>query len=417
MPQFIADFHIHSKYSRATSKDMDVEHIVEWAKIKGINVIGTGDFTHPLWRKELKSKLKQNTKGLYEYKGVKFILTAEVSNMYKKNGRGRRIHTILFAPDFKTADKISDEFKKRGNIISDGRPIFGFDAKDVVKISLNASEHSFVVPAHIYTPWFSVFGSMSGFDLIEECFEEQTGNIYALETGLSADPAMCWRVSALDKYSLISNSDAHSPAKLGREANVFDTELDYHAIIEAVKNKDRKRFLYTIEFFPEEGKYHYDGHRACNICFAPKQTQACGGTCPVCGKLLTVGVMNRVDQLADRPEGFMPLVATPFKSLVPLIEIISAAYGKGVASKAVRDEYQKAIGCFGNEFNVLLYASKEKLYGNLARRVANAVLNIRKGNVNRIPGYDGVYGKISLAENVKPNNTKADQGVPVNAAH
>jgi len=417
MPQFIADFHIHSKYSRATSRDMDVEHIVDWAKTKGIDVIGTGDFTHPSWRRELKAKLKKHADGLYDYKGIRFILTAEVSNMYKKNSRGRRIHTVVFAPDFETADKISDEFKKRGNIISDGRPIFGFDAKDVVKIALNASKDSFIVPAHIWTPWFSVFGSMSGFDSIEECYEEEAGNIYALETGLSADPAMCWRVSALDKYSLISNSDAHSPAKLGREANVFDTELSYRAIIDALKAKDRKRFLYTIEFFPEEGKYHYDGHRDCNVCFAPKKTRACGGICPACGKPLTIGVMNRVEQLADRPEGFIHSSATPFKSLVPLIEIISAVQGKGVASKAVKSEYQKAIDFFGNEFNVLLYANPEELFSRLGERTAEAVLNIRKGDVDVCPGYDGVYGKVGLVTNTDHDYAKDQQGEFADAPH
>ena len=396
--RFIADFHIHSKYSRATSKDMDLEHIAQWAKQKGINVIGTGDFTHPLWRRELKSKLKQNADGLYEYKGIRFILTAEVSNMYKKNGHGRRIHTILFAPDFEAADKISSELGRRGNIISDGRPIFGFDAKDIVKIALDASEHSFIVPAHCWTPWFSVFGSMSGFDSIEECFEEQSGNIYALETGLSADPGMFWRVSALDKYSLVSNSDAHSPAKLGREANVFNTDLSYYAITEALKTRDRQKFLHTIEFFPEEGKYHYDGHRLCSICFAPKQTRACGGACPVCSKPLTIGVMNRVEQLADRPEGFKPVEAVSFKSLVPLVEIISEVQGKGVASKAVQKEYQEAISALGNEFRILLYATPEELHSNLSQRAANAVLSIRNGNVRRIPGYDGVFGKIRLRE-------------------
>ncbi|TRZ49602.1 MAG: DNA helicase UvrD [Dehalococcoidia bacterium] len=414
--KFIADFHIHSKYSRATSKYMDLEYIAQWAKQKGINVIGTGDFTHPLWRRELKSKLKQNTDGLYEYKGIRFILTAEVSNMYKKNGHGRRIHTILFAPDFEAADKIGGALNKRGNVTSDGRPIFGFDVKDIVKIALDASEHSFVIPAHCWTPWFSVFGSMSGFDSIEECFEEEADNIYALETGLSADPAMCWRVSAFDKYSLVSNSDAHSPAKLGREANVFDTELSYYAITEVLKTRDRKRFLYTIEFFPEEGKYHYDGHRLCNICFAPRQTKACGGVCPACGKSLTIGVMNRVEQLADRPEGFRPVEAVPFKSLVPLVEIISETQGKGVASKAVQKEYQQAINAFGNEFSILLYASPEELYNNLSRRVAGAVLNIRNGDVDRIPGYDGVYGKIRLAGNAQPDE-QGYHGEFVNAAN
>lgn len=415
MTQFIADFHIHSKYSRATSKDMDVEHIAEWARIKGIDVVGTGDFTHPLWRKELKAKLKRNTDGMYEYKGVRFILTAEISNMYKKNSRGRRIHTILFAPDFQTADKISESLSRRGNINSDGRPIFGFDVKELVKICLDASARCMVVPAHIYTPWFSVFGSMSGFDSVEECFEEEAGNIYALETGLSADPAMCWRMSALDKYCLISNSDAHSPSKLGREANVFDAELRYGAILEALKAGDKKRFLYTIEFFPEEGKYHYDGHRACSVCFAPADTRKHNGTCPVCKKPLTIGVMNRVEQLGDRPAGYRPKSAVPFKSLVPLVEIIAAIKSKGAASQAVQKEYRRAVDMFGNEFSVLLFAKPEELYKNFDRPVADAVLNIRRGNVERKPGYDGVYGRIQ-PKNASGEDIKMNQGELAHAA-
>ena len=415
MTQFIADFHIHSKYSRATSKDMDVEHIAEWARIKGIDVVGTGDFTHPLWRKELKAKLKRNTDGMYEYKGVRFILTAEISNMYKKNSRGRRIHTILFAPDFQTADKISESLSRRGNINSDGRPIFGFDVKELVKICLDASARCMVVPAHIYTPWFSVFGSMSGFDSVEECFEEEAGNIYALETGLSADPAMCWRMSALDKYCLISNSDAHSPSKLGREANVFDAELRYGAILEALKAGDKKRFLYTIEFFPEEGKYHYDGHRACSVCFAPADTRKHNGTCPVCKKPLTIGVMNRVEQLGDRPAGYRPKSAVPFKSLVPLVEIIAAIKSKGAASQAVQKEYRRAVDMFGNEFSVLLFAKPEELYKNFDRPVADAVLNIRRGNVERKPGYDGVYGRIQ-PKNASGEDKKMNQGELAHAA-
>jgi uncharacterized protein (TIGR00375 family) len=415
MPKFIADFHVHSKYSRATSKDMDVEHIAQWAKIKGIDIVGTGDFTHPLWRKELKAKLKQNTSGMYEHKGVRFILTAEISNMYKKNSRGRRIHTILFAPDFATADKISEALSRRGNINSDGRPIFGFDVKDVVKIALDISEHSFIVPAHIFTPWFSIFGSMSGFDSVEECFEEEAGNIHALETGLSADPAMCWRISALDKYSLISNSDAHSPAKLGREANVFDTVLNYRGITEALKARDGKGLLYTIEFFPEEGKYHYDGHRACNICFAPGQTKKCSGICPVCKKPLTIGVMNRVEQLANRPEGFTPETVVPFKSLVPLVEIIAKAKGKGVASQAVQKTYMHAISVFGNEFNILLYAPAGELYSALDEPVADAIINVRQGNVSRKPGYDGVYGRIESAP-AQGVSVQPQKGELVNAA-
>lgn len=413
--RFIADFHIHSKYSRATSKDMDIQHIAAAAREKGLNVIGTGDFTHPEWLKQIKSQLTQDTKGLYEYKGVKFILTAEISNIYTKNKRCRRIHNIIFAPSIKAAEHIQRALAKRGNIKSDGRPIFGFDAKDLVKICLDISSDAMVIPAHCWTPWFSVFGSMSGFDAVEECFEEEAANIHALETGLSADPAMFWRISALDKYSLISNSDAHSPAKLGREANVFDTDLSYNAITKALKTAARKHFLYTIEFFPEEGKYHYDGHRDCNICFAPDQTRKCSGICPVCKKPLTIGVMNRVEGLADRPEGFRPKDTVPFKSLVPLVEIIAAIKGKGAASQAVQKTYRHAIGVFGNEFNILLYAPAGELYSALDEPVADAIMNVRQGNVVRKPGYDGVYGRIESAP-AQGISVQPQKGEPVNAA-
>ena len=815
--KFIADFHIHSKYSRATSKNMDVDHIAEWAKLKGIDIVGTGDFTHPMWVEELKKKLKQNSKGLYEYKGIKFILTAEVSNMYSKNGRGRRVHTVLFAPDFETVDKINKTLGSRGNIISDGRPIFGFDVKDIVKICLDASTDSLIVPAHCllpdskihvnhklkeisdivegdkvythktrwrkvkqvykrnykgtvvhikpfyfrcglqttpehpfyalrtvkkcpstsgfckptcadaltckrkhfrhykpewimakdlkssdvliyprfmetkdikeikisdfvkkqivkrgkiypngtrvkqinntiqidedfcrlagyylsegwtdrrdsiafcfrsnehayikdvknlirkifavdtcrtysrpnvdsveitffskilanffaklfysthnakksftkqmpywmlritaskqvqlfkgwwygdkgytssavlmnqmkiillrlgiipsilidkthyrnskkkrwlgsryipakndnyqfsnlsffedkfnlfkekefakfktkmkrrhgwiddkyiyipirdinskkyngtvynlevdrdnsyvaefatvhncWTPWFSVFGSKSGFDSIEECFEEEAKNIYALETGLSSDPAMNWRVSALDKYTLISNSDAHSPIKLGREANIFDTEMSYKAIIDALKNKDKKKFLSTVEFFPEEGKYHFDGHRNCNVRFSPKETKAQKGRCPKCGRPLTVGVMNRVDELADRDDNFMPKDAIPFKRLVPLVEIIAEAKQRGPMTKGVLEDYKNAIGHFGNEFKVLLEAEESDLRSSLFENTAEAIIKMRKGDLVIEPGYDGEYGtvKIFKEEELKPVGAK-----------
>ena len=395
--KFIADFHIHSKYSRATSKYMDLDHIAEWAKIKGIDVIGTGDFTHPKWLKEqLRKKLTQDSNGLYEYKGVKFVLTAEVSNMYTKNGRGRRIHTVLIAPDLDTAERISNEFGKRGNILSDGRPIFGFDVKDVVKIALDASADCMIIPAHIWTPWFSLFGSKSGFDSIQECFEEESKNIYALETGLSSDPAMNWRLKALDKYNLISNSDAHSPAKLVREANVFDTEKSYKAIIDTLRTKDNKRFLSTIEFFPEEGKYHYDGHRDCGVRFTSSQTKEHNNICPKCNKPLTIGVMHRVDDLADREEGIIPDQAVPFKSLVPLQEIISEAKGKGVATKAVQTEYNEAIGYFGTEFEILLNVKEKDLIERLPENTAKAIIKMRKGDLVINPGFDGEFGKVKI---------------------
>src|SRR3990167_11517790 len=312
--EFVADFHIHSKYSRATSKDMDVEHLSQWAKLKGIQLIGTGDFTHHLWLEELRSKLEDKGNGLYEYKGINFILSSEISSIYSKNNKGYRIHNIILAPSFRTVDKINARLSALGNLASDGRPILGLDAAELARIVFDIDENCVLVPGHIWTPWFSLFGSMSGFDRIEDCFEEQAKNIHCLETGLSSDPAMNWRVSALDRFSLISNSDSHSPSKIGREANVFDCELSYNEIITALKEKDRKKFLYTVEFFPEEGKYHYDGHRLCKVRLSPAETRKNKGLCPGCGKKVTVGVMNRVEKLCDRDEGFKPESAVPFKN-------------------------------------------------------------------------------------------------------
>ncbi|NQT00059.1 MAG: DNA helicase UvrD, partial [Candidatus Omnitrophica bacterium] len=320
--KFIADFHIHSKYSRATSREMDLENIVDWAKLKGISLVGTGDFTHHLWLRELKSKLKPSGNGIFAYKGVNFILTAEISNIYSKAGRGRRVHNVLFAPDFATVEKINNELAGFGNLSSDGRPMLGMDCISLVEVVLAASSDCLIVPAHAWTPWYSLFGSNSGFDTIEECFEQYTKDIYALETGLSSDPAMNWCWSALDRFSLISNSDAHSPSRLGREANVFDCQLDYYEIIDTLKKKDKRRFLYTVEFFPQEGKYHYDGHRNCKILYSPAESKSKNNICPVCGRSLTVGVMHRVQQLGDRDECFFPDNAIPFKNLNPLDEII-----------------------------------------------------------------------------------------------
>ncbi|TAN62319.1 DNA helicase UvrD [bacterium] len=394
--EFVADFHIHSKYSRATSKDMDVEHLAKWAKLKGIQLIGTGDFTHHLWLEELKSKLEDKGNGLYAYKGVNFILTAEISCIYSKNNKGHRIHNIIFAPSFKTVDKINHHLAAIGNLASDGRPILGLDAAELARIIFNIDPNCFIVPGHIWTPWFSLFGSASGFDRIEDCFEEQAQNIYCLETGLSSDPAMNWRLSALDRFSLISNSDSHSPSKIGREANVFDCEMSYKEITDTLKNKDKKKFLYTIEFYPEEGKYHYDGHRLCGVRFSPQETKRAKGICPKCGKRLVIGVMNRVDQLADRPEGFRPDNAIPYKNLIPLDEIVAEAKGMGRASQAVEHEYRAIIAKFGTEFEVLGKAPKEDLLKGMDARIADAIMRVREGRAHIAPGYDGEYGKISI---------------------
>ena len=394
--EFIADFHIHSKYSRATSRDMDVKHLADWAKLKGITLMGTGDFTHHLWLEELKHNLDDLGNGLFKYQDVYFILTTEISSIYSKRNKTYRIHNMVFSPSFKTTDKINEKLSRLGNLASDGRPILGLDAAELARIIFDIDENCMIVPGHIWTPWFSLFGSMSGFDKIEDCFEGQTAKIFALETGLSSDPGMNWRLSALDKYSLISNSDSHSPSKIGREANVFNCELDYKTIREVLKQKDKKRFLYTIEFFPEEGKYHFDGHRNCEIRLSPKETKKHNGRCPKCGKAVTVGVMNRVEQLADRQEGFIPPGAIPFKNLIPFDEIIAEVKGVAKTSVGVERDYRTYLSKFGTEFNILLCASEEELRKNLPAKVAEGVLRVRKGQVNIKAGYDGEYGVVSI---------------------
>ncbi|MFC1630007.1 endonuclease Q family protein [Patescibacteria group bacterium] len=398
--KFIADFHLHSKYSRATSRDMDLESLDKWAKIKGIKVLGTADFTHPEWFKNLKEKLEPAESGLFKLKkidsGTRFILTTEISCIYSKNQRVRRIHILIFAPSFEVVEKINTQLGWVGNIKSDGRPILGLDAKELAKIVFSASKDCMVIPCHAWTPWFSIFGSKSGFDSIEECFEEYTKHIFAIETGLSSDPPMNWRLSALDNITLLSNSDSHSPSKIGREANVFDIDLSYPAIVKAIKEKDPSKLLYTIEFFPEEGKYHYDGHRSCDVNISPKESKKYNNVCPKCGKPLTIGVLNRVEELADREIDSKPKNAIPFKSLIPLNEIIAEAVGTLPGSKKVREEYEKTISKFGNEFQILLNASAEELKESLLPEIAQGILQVREGKVNIVPGYDGVYGKIKI---------------------
>ena len=402
--RFIADFHIHSKHSRATSPKMDLENIAKWAKIKGINVIAVGDYTHPEWLKILKEKLEPAEPGLYRLRrqasaseqGVRFILTSEVSCIYSKNGRIRKIHILIFSPSLKIVEKINARLSLIGNLKADGRPVLGLDAKELAKIVLNASENCLIVGAHLMTPWFSLFGSRSGFDSLEECFEDYSRHIYAGETGLSADPAMLWRIPDGRRIALISNSDAHSPQKIGREANVFNAELNYFSIIKAIKRKDPREFLYTIEFYPEEGKYHYDGHRSCQLSLSPAETRRYNGVCPRCGRPLTIGVLNRVEQLADKPVGFQPKEAVPFKSLVPLTEIIAEVFGVGSGTVQVEKEYKKLIKELGSEFNILLAAKREDLEKFTLPEVAEGIIRAREGRVIREPGYDGVYGKIRV---------------------
>jgi len=401
---FIADLHIHSKYSRATSKNMDLESLDKWARIKGIKVLGTGDFTHPEWFGNLKDKLEPAEKGLFKLKksslkddkSTRFMLTSEISCIYSKNGRVRKIHILVFAPSFEIVEKINTKLSSIGNLKADGRPILGLDAKELLKIVLDVSTECLVVPAHCMTPWFGIFGSKSGFDSIKECFEDLSDYIFAIETGLSADCPMLWRMSGLDNITLLSNSDAHSPEKLGREVNVFDTELDYFSIIEAIKSKDKDKFIYTVEFFPEEGKYHYDGHRACDVCLTPKESEKYNNICPVCGKPLTIGVLNRINTLADRAVGFKPKNVIPFKSLVPLKEIIAEVVGTLPGSKRVNTEYENLINKFESEFEILLNSSYQDLEKATLPKIAEGVIKVRQGKVNVLPGYDGVFGKVEI---------------------
>lgn len=399
--KIIGDFHIHSPYARAVSKAMTLENLDMWARIKGITVMGTGDFTHPKWMKEIKAHLEPAEEGLYRLKGkrestTRFMLSVEISSIYTKHKKVHRIHNLIFAPSINTAEKINKELGWRGNLTSDGRPIMGIDAEELAKIVFAIDEHAVIVPAHAWTPWFSVFGSMSGFDSLEECFGEYAKHIFAIETGLSSDPAMNWRLSKLDKIALISNSDSHSLHRIGREANVFEADLSYHGIMSAIKSHDLKKFLFTVEFFPEEGKYHYDGHASHKVRMTPEETRRVNGKCPVCGRQVTVGVMNRVQELADRPVGYTAKGAIPFKSMVPLDEIIGEAYDLGVSSKKVQAEYHKLVASIGSEFSVLIESSLAELAGATTPTIVEGIRRIREGRLHIEPGYDGEYGVVKI---------------------
>lgn len=393
---FICDFHVHSKYSRATSKEMDIENLSRWARLKGIDLLGTSDFTHPEWLKNLKDKLETVEYGLYKHGETYYMLTTEVSNIYFKQGKTRKVHNMIFAPSFEAAEEINKMLSQYGDLYSDGRAILSLECDRLVKRLFEINEDIFVVPAHVWTPWFSLFGANSGFNSIEECFEAETPRIYALETGLSSDPPMNWRWSELDRFSLISNSDAHSPRNIGREANVFSSKIGYKELIELLKNKDREKFLYTVEFYPQEGKYHWDGHRACNARLSPAEAKTLNFKCPTCGKKITVGVMHRVEKLSDRKEGFILEGAHAYRNLVPLAEIISVALGVGVDTETVHKEYNNLINLFGSEFKILLDVPEERVEKECPARIAKGILNVRLGNVEVTPGYDGVYGKVNI---------------------
>jgi uncharacterized protein (TIGR00375 family) len=411
--KFAADLHLHSKFSRATSRDMTLDNLAAWGKVKGLALLATADFTHPEWFFLTKQKLEPAGNGFLRLKkitppdyealrsfplapeDVHFILSTEISLIYSKRGKVRKIHLLLFLPDFESVEKINARLGGLGNLRSDGRPILGLDAKAFVRLVTDLCPRAVVIPAHIWTPWFSLFGANSGFDAVEECFEEMTPRIFAMETGLSSDPAMNRRLSALDKYALVSNSDAHSPSKLGREANVFDAEFSYAGVVEAIRGRSPERFLHTIEFFPEEGKYHYDGHRKCGVLFSPRESRAHNDLCPACGKALTIGVMHRIEELADR-EVAPAAGSVPFKNLIPLNEIIGQAGGKSSDCASVWDTYFRFVREFGDELSILTTVPIEELVRLQPERVGRGIERMRKGLVRAVPGHDGEYGVIRV---------------------
>ena len=408
--KIISDLHLHSKYSRATSKDLDVKSLEKWARVKGLNLLGTGDFTHPEWIKELKTNLTEDDSGILKSSGgMDFVLQTEVSMIYSDMGRGRRVHNLILAPNFEVVDQITEYFLSKGRIDYDGRPIFKISCPDLVESMRKISDKIEVIPAHIWTPWFGLLGSMGGFDSVKDAFKDQAKHIHALETGLSSDPPMNWRLSSLDKYSLVSFSDSHSfwPWRIGREATLFDLKkLSYGNLIKSLRTKEGLKG--TIEVDPAYGKYHWDGHRNCNVCLSPKDSKKLGKICPKCGKEMTIGVEYRVDELADRKPGFKPKGAKPFHKLIPVSEIIAKLMGAGIATKKVWEEFDKLKNAFGTDLNVLLKSSEEDLLKVTKPKIAEMILKNRKGEIEIQPGYDGEYGIPIFSEKDRVEFEKVD---------
>lgn len=408
-PMYIADLHIHSHYSMATSRDCDLPHLDLWARKKGIGLVGAGDFTHPAWRRELSEALTPAEEGLYTLKpgyrleaGIlgegesipRFVISGEISCIYKRHGKTRKVHNVILLPSLEAAEKLSSRLELVGNIRSDGRPILGLDSRDLLELTLDACPEAVFFPAHIWTPHFSVFGAFSAFSTMEECFGDMAPYIHAVETGLSSDPPMNGRVSQLDGYTLVSNSDAHSPQKLGREGNLLETELSYSHLKRAIETG--RGFGGTLEFFPEEGKYHLDGHRACGVCLTPKETKALGGICPVCGRKLTVGVLHRVEEMADRTEAEGKRLGKPFESLTPLPQVLAASTGVSEGSVKTRRLFEAMLQNLGPEFFILRQADLGKIQKIGGPGVAEGIRRLREGKVSRKGGYDGVFGSVIL---------------------
>lgn len=407
----IADLHIHSKYSRSCSQELTLPNIAKWCEYKGIGLVTTGDFTHPAWFKSIKEELVPAEQGFFRLKDnsseARFVLGGEISCIYTQGGKCRRIHVCLLLPSIEAAEKLIQQLSNRGcNLKSDGRPIIGLSVKELARLAFEADENIIVFPAHVWTPWFAVFGSKSGFDSLEECFEELAPKIFAVETGLSSDPDMNWRWSKLDKITLLSNSDAHSPANLGREANVFEFDQDkfnYQELRRIIKEQDKEKFLMTLEFFPEEGKYHVDGHAVCGFSCGPEKSQQLDNKCPKCGKSLTLGVLNRVNVLADR-KNIDKSNFIPYKNLIPLQEIIADVLEVGKNSKKVQTEYFKLVK-YANEFAALLDLPLAELNQATLPEIAETIMAMRQGQVEIVAGYDGIFGQVKI-KNARP---KAEQ--------
>lgn len=419
--EVISDFHIHSRYAMACSNAITIEGIAHTAKEIGINLVGTGDFTHPDWFKEIKAMLVEDQQGLYKLKGsevsTRFILSSEICTVYSRGGKARRVHNCVLAPSMDVVQQINDQLGKRGNLKADGRPIIGMSCAELVSMLMNIDKSIIVFPAHIWTPYFGAFGEMSGFDSMKDAYEEQVKNIHAYETGLSSDPPINWQVSELDKYTVLSNSDAHSLPKMGREANVFEIpkeNLSYKQIADAIVKKDPKRIKMTVEFYPEEGKYHFDGHMECKVSLSPKEAMKYNNICPVCRKKLTIGVLHRVADLSDRPEGFKPGNAIPFVHSVPLREVIAYLLKKPATAPVVNETLNDLVKKFGSEFNVMLNSDLNSL-SETNKDLGEAVKRIRKEQINVIPGYDGVFGVLDILDRVekKDKPTKAKLQKPM----
>ena len=423
--RFYADLHIHSRFSRACSKKLTLSEIYRWCQYKGIKLIGTADFTHPEWRKEIQDQLEEAEEGLFRLKKpyadeidrtlpasckseVRFMLSVEISLIYKRDDKVRKIHHVILMPDISSVDLLVSELEKIGNLKSDGRPILGLDSRDLLDIVMSVNEKALFIPGHIWTPWFSLFGDKSGFDSLEECFGDKKKYIYAIETGLSSDPKMNWMISELDDLAIVSNSDAHSADKIAREATIFNCELNYGEIRNAIIHND-ERLEGTIEFFPEEGKYHYDGHRACDIQLDPKETEKLDAICPKCKKRLTVGVLNRVCKLASKNSDRKNKNAKQYFSVIPFKEVLSEILGKGVQTKTVAEEFSKVVSKFGNELSIALDVPIRELATH-SSLLAEAIKRMREGNIHILPGYDGVFGEITIFDDKeKETLDKQDQ--------